>query len=1324
MHLLAAAPGVVSDGSEAVDLGQDPADIVILTAADTEIACLSAARARLGPGAPSLRLANLTRLGHNYSVDLYADAVLRHARLIVVRLLGGRAYWPYGVETIAALARETGARVALLPGDANPDPDLAEASTLPASDLHRLWQYLVHGGVDNAENLLRRCADLLEAPGFADWRAPKPLPPAGRHGPAPSGNQPVAALVFYRALAQAGDMAVVEALRDALAAEGLDVLAVHITSLKDPVAAALLAELLAETPPDVILNLTGFAVATGHRNQDSPFAAHDVPVLQAALASSSADGWRNGAHGLIARDIAMSVTLPEMDGRVFTRAVSFKGLHRWDAAAQVDVTGHVAQPDRVAFVAALCARWVALRRTPPAERRVAVMLANYPNKDGRLGNGVGLDTPAGTVQVLRALADAGYRVDDRPADGAALMDALKAGPTNALEARAARQVRVVLPLETYRAALEGLPDPARAEILDRWGEPAEDPSFLAERGGFALSMMVLGHVAVGIQPARGYHIDPVRSYHDPALIPPHGYLAVYVWIRAVFGAHAVVHMGKHGNMEWLPGKSLALSDGCWPEAVFGPLPHLYPFIVNDPGEGTQAKRRAQAVIIDHLTPPLTRAETYGPLRDLERLVDEYHEAAGVDPRRLVVLRDEILSLAETSGLAADLGLPPPRDLRADDGAAEALAALDNHLCELKELQIRDGLHVFGVSPQGEQRTDLLLALARPPRGDRPAEASLTRALAEDLGLGFDPLETGDLGRPWTGPRPDVLAGDRAGSTGAVACDPALPSPARDEVRDQKAVIARSAATKQSRAETAHPGPGLLRRRPETPARNDGGEPASGPALRPGTQGHHRAEAVSDPWRTAGDTVERLEALARALVSGAMEPDPAWSATRAVLDHVRDRLAPAVDACGAAEIAGLLAGLDGRFVPPGPSGAPTRGKPEVLPTGRNFFSVDSRRVPTPAAWTLGWRSATLLIERHVMDHGDWPRAVALSAWGTANMRTGGDDIAQALALMGARPRWEPTSGRVIGFEVLPLSVLDRPRVDVTLRISGFFRDAFPDQVDLVDSAARAVAALEDEGEDMNPLAARVRAETMRLEREGASPDEARRRAGHRVFGSRPGAYGAGLQALIDEKGWETDADLAAAYVAWGGYAYGDGAAGQGARDLLETRLSRVDAVLHNQDNREHDLLDSDDYYQFEGGLTAAVRTLSGRQPAVYHTDHSRPESPRVRTLDEEIARVVRARAANPKWIRGVMRHGYKGAFEIAATVDYLFAFAATARCVKDHHFDLLFDAYLEDPEVRAFMAEANPDALREMAARFQEALDRGLWKPRRNDTGPRLAEVIG
>jgi cobaltochelatase CobN len=475
------------------------------------------------------------------------------------------------------------------------------------------------------------------------------------------------------------------------------------------------------------------------------------------------------------------------------------------------------------------------------------------------------------------------------------------------------------------------------------------------------------------------------------------------------------------------------------------------------------------------------------------------------------------------------------------------------------------------------------------------------------------------------------------------------------------------------------------------------------------------------WRTCGDTVERLELLARRLVAGEAAPERAWAATAAVLASVERELRPAVESSGGAEIAGALAGLDGRFVAPGPSGAPTRGRPDVLPTGRNFYSIDTRTVPTPAAWTLGWKSAALLVERHRQEHGAWPRTLALTAWGTANMRTGGDDIAQALALMGARPTWDAASGRVTGFEIMPAELLDRPRVDVTLRVSGFFRDAFPMQIDLVDSASRAVAAL-DEPPEVNPLAAAVAAESARLVADGVAEPEARRRAGFRVFGSKPGAYGAGLQALIDERGWETDADLARAYVSWGGYAYGAGARGEAQHKLFETRLERIEAVVHNQDNREHDLLDSDDYYQFEGGLTAAVRHASGKQPAVYHNDHSRPESPKVRTLEDEVARVVRSRVVNPKWIAGVMRHGYKGAFEMAATVDYLFAFAATARAVKDHHFDAVFEAYIGDDDVRGFLETHNPDALKEMSERLIEAQDRGLWRPRANSAYQRLSQI--
>lgn len=1225
MHLLAAKPGEIADGSGAIDLGQTPGEVIVLSAADSDLSCLAAARAACPDGFPRLRLANLMHLGHPLSVDLYVDSMVAKAKLVVVRLLGGRGYWPYGVEQIAAACREAGLPVAFLPGDDQPDAELSGFSSLPAEAVHRLWQYLVHGGVDNARDFLGFAAHLIGHP--ADWAEPRPLLRGGLYGEfTPDPARPTAALVFYRALVQAGNLKAVDALVEGLREAGLNPLPVHVASLRDPVAAATLAGLLEDHPPSVILNATGFAVALG--GGDNPFAGTDCPVLQVVLSGGSREAWEQGTQGLSARDLAMNVALPEVDGRILTRAVAFKGIERRDPLTECDLTAFEPEPDRIRFVATLAANWVRLRNTPPAERRIALVLANYPNRDGRIGNGVGLDTPAAVVNIMNHMRITGYHIDDIPVDGDALLRHLQEGPTN--EGRSCRQVRESLSIADYRKVMATLPVKAMRRMVKRWGPPEGGPGLMCNLH-FALPVARFGNVAVAVQPARGYNVDPAASYHDPDLPPTHDYLAFYGWLRLVFDAHAVIHVGKHGNLEWLPGKALALSAGCYPEATLGPLPHLYPFIVNDPGEGTQAKRRAAAAIVDHLTPPLTRAETYGPLRDLERLADEYYEAAGSDPRRLKVLAEEIFTLMRATGLDEDLGIKPT------EARDAALAKLDAHLCELKELQIRDGLHIFGRAPEGHLLDDLLVALARVPRGrGAGAGASLPRALAADLGLGLDPLDCA-MAEPWTGPRPDRLAG-----------------------------------------------------------------------------------LTADPWRSTGDTVERLELLASALVAGREEAPGPESA--AVLDWIAKTLRPSVEACGAAEMDGLLRGLDGRFVPPGPSGAPTRGRPEVLPTGRNFYSVDTRTVPTPAAWTLGWKSADLLIRRHLQDHGDWPRALALTAWGTSNMRTGGDDIAQGLALMGVRPTWDAASRRVTGFEILPLDLLDRPRVDVTLRVSGFFRDAFPSLLDLFDSAARAVAAL-DEPANRNPLAARVREERERLEASGIAADEAARRAGFRVFGSMPGAYGAGLQALIDEKGWETDADLARAYLAWGGYAYGGGSGGEAAHGLFEARLKRVEAVVQNQDNREHDLLDSDDYYQFEGGLAAAVRVFSGTAPAVYHGDHARPENPRIRTLEEEVARVVRARAANPKWIAGVMRHGYKGAFEMAATVDYLFAFAATARCVRDHHFDALFQAYLEDEAVRRFLAEHNPKALREMADRFREAQDRGLWRPRLNSTRARLEEVL-
>jgi len=1037
-------------------------------------------------------------------------------------------------------------------------------------------------------------------------------------------------ILFYRALAASADTEPVEALRAALEACGLQPLPIYLTSLKDERSIAFLRAALSAHPPQTIINATAFATALG-TDDAGALATFDCPILQVAFAGSSRTAWEASPRGLLPRDLAMHVALPEVDGRIFTHAVAFKE-QATPSASGFAPTLLRALPDRVAATADLAAAWVKLRQTPRNERRIAIILANYPNRDGRLANGVGLDTPESLMLVLEELRRQGYAVDGVPSSSAEMMQLLQRGPTNDLIDRGARTHGTTWPLSAYRDEFARLPPALRTVVDTRWGRPDDDPH--ATNGRFRFGLHQFGNVTIGIQPARGYNIDPKAAAHDPDLVPPHHYLAFYLWLRKTFAADAIIHLGKHGNLEWLPGKSVGLSAECFPGTVLGAVPNLYPFIVNDPGEGIQARRRTAAVIVDHLTPPLARAELHDDLARLETLVDEYAVAADLDPKRATIIADDILSLARAVQIDADL------NISRDTATVDALRTLDSYLCDLKELQIRDGLHVFGRQPAPDKTVDLLVAIARLPRSDRrPEDASLHRALAADLGLGeFDPLAR-DLALHYSGSKPDLLA--------AIS---------------------------------------------------------------------------SSAWRTHGDTVERIEMMATRLVSGTITCERTWTQTAAVLGWIDTRLRPAIDACAGAELASLMRGLDGRFVAPGPSGAPSRGRPEVLPTGRNFFAVDIRAVPTPSAWRTAKLAAERLVEQYYQEAGEWPRAIALSAWGTANMRTGGDDVGQVLALIGAEPVWEESSGRVTGFTITPLSALRRPRVDVTLRVSGLFRDAFPNQMDLIDSAVRAIAEL-DEPDDANPIAANARQRAHELAAQGVEQQQSWRQATSRVFGSKPGAYGAGLQVLIDEGGWDKRADIADVYLSWSAYAYGSGQDGSRAAADFAKRLAAVDLVAHTQDNREHDILDSDDYYQFMGGLISTVEALSGRAPRMVHVDTSRPEAPVARPLADEISRVVRGRAANPKWLAGVMRHGYKGAFEIAATVDYLFGFAASTNAVGNHHFDQLFKAYIESDAVRSFMADSNPAALRETAARFEEAIRRGLWTPRSNSAADLIKKLL-
>ncbi|WP_137916997.1 cobaltochelatase subunit CobN [Hydrogenophaga sp. 2FB] len=1234
MHLLSTRPGGhVEDGGQGiVRVEQTPGDIVVLSAADTTLSLLADAAASLGDDFPKVRLANLMWLRQPASTDMYVDDVLRHARVVVIDHLGAPSDWAYVVEQAVSLATKRGQWLALFSGDNVQDPQLLMRSTAAPEDCDRLWRCLREGGRDNALAFFSLIGHAAFGIGPRP-PPPAPLPPVMPYTPQAAApwreGAPVAMLVFYRAHLQAGNTAVFDAVLAALADNGLNAIAVAVDSLKNPESLATLQTLAAERGVGVVLNATSFAVASlDGEATDAVALAGDAPVLQLITAGCSLEQWQADPHGLAPRDLAMQVVLPEVDGRIGTRAISFKGLAWRCERTEVDVVRYQPEPERIRFVAELARRWCVLREKPNADKRLALILANYPNDDARLANGVGLDTPASTMVILQALQAHGYATGALPTDSGALMDALVQGVTNDLDANHHRPAGQSLSMADYLADFEALPLESQQAVNALWGPPAQDP--MLRSGRFMVAGLRIGQVFVGIQPARGRDLDLVATYHDADLVPTHGYLAFYFWLRRVLKVDAVVHVGKHGNLEWLPGKSVALGAACWPDAILGPLPHLYPFIVNDPGEGSQAKRRTQAVIIDHLMPALTRAETYGPLQELERQMDEFYEALSLDPRRAKLLREGILAQVIQHQLHRELGFEPPAD---DAQREQLLARLDAYLCEIKESQIRDGLHILGRSPQDRQRTDTLVALARFPGGNGAAQASLLVALANDLGLqDFDPLNPA-WAEAWQGPRPEALQ-----------------------------------------------------------------------------------QLSAEPWRHAGHTRERLELLATAFVTAHLSGEDApldaqaWPHTAPVIQRMREILAPRLDACGPNEIGQLLRGLSGRFVPAGPSGAPSRGRPDVLPTGRNFYSVDTRAVPTPTAYAMGAQAAERVIERHLQDHGTFPQAVGLSVWGTSTMRTGGEDIGQAFALLGVRPKWAPGSNRVVDIEVLPMAIRNRPRIDVTLRVSGFFRDAFPNVIDLFDTAVRAVAAIseEDEPDDVNPIRARVQREAVEAMAAGAAEADAQRSATWRVFGPRPGGYGAGLQELIDSGRWSERADLAQAYLRAGAFAYGQDGHGTAAREAFEQRLARVDAVLHNQDNREHDILDSDDYYQFQGGMAAAVQQLAGAPAALYHGDFSVPGAPRVRTLSEEVARVVRARAVNPKWIDGVKRHGYKGAFEIAATVDYLFAFDATTGVVGDHQYVLVADAYLHDDATRDFLQRHNPQALRGIGERLLEAMQRGLW----------------
>ncbi|AFY53848.1 cobaltochelatase CobN subunit [Rivularia sp. PCC 7116] len=1260
------------ESEDLIFLEQTTAKFVFLTSADTDIQTVAAAVSKLPPTFDAIRVANLLNLQHQISIDSYAEQVLEFAQVIILRLLGGTSYWSYGLEVVSEIVQRNGTNLIVIPGDDALDLNLISHSTLPLASVSQISRYFSQGGVSNFVNAFKFIADTCFSTSFNPL-PPQEIPSFGLYDYLGKGHRasdighckeriegvensrfpshsyagfPQVAILFYRAHYLAGNTLVIDALCEALAKRNINPVPVYISSLREIDVQQELTEFLQNQDGDnvsFILNTTSFSLARLETERPSVelWENLDVPVLQVILSSSSLEQWESSSRGLSPRDIAMNVALPEVDGRIISRAVSFKSVEKKNSALQTDVVIYQPVASRIDFVADLAANWVKLRYKSPKERRIALILANYPTRDGRLANGVGLDTPQSCIEILKAFSYAGYQVENLPKNGNELIEILTAGITNDEEARDLRQIRQTLSPEQYQEYFNSLPEAVQQGISQRWGDGEmgsnSNTQLPITNCPFPIPGIQLGNVFIGIQPSRGYDIDPSLNYHAPDLEPTHAYLAFYHWIRKCFGADAVVHVGKHGNLEWLPGKSIALSENCYPEVAFGTLPHLYPFIVNDPGEGSQAKRRSQAVIVDHLTPPLTRAELYGSLQKLENLVDEYYEASNLDPQRVPIIGERIHELIIQENLHLDLEINSEQPINQQQN--QILDYLDGYLCELKEAQIRDGLHIFGNCPNGRQLRDLIVAIARHPNRHH---SGLTRAIVQDLNWDFDPLTDNPT--------------ETFKNQSIVHCRNI--GDAIELVEEYAACIVEQSIknlTPSSRT------PLSLSRRGE------GGE-----------------VSLLPPQIKASE-----------------------SQTQLVIEWIQDVLLPSLQQTDL-EIKNLLRGLDGRYVRSAPSGAPTRGRPEVLPTGNNFYSVDIRAIPTESAWDVGRKAAETLVETYTQEHGEYPKTLALSVWGTSTMRTGGDDIAQALALIGVQPVWDGASRRVVDFEILPTSVLQRPRVDVTLRISGFFRDAFPNLIELFDRAVKAVAGLK-ESEEYNPLASQVTSETEYWTKQGLNLEAAKTRSQYRIFGSKGGAYGAGLQGLIESQNWNSDEDLARAYMNWSCYAYTGKGLCKAAPEAFEQRLVKMQIVLHNQDNREHDLLDSDDYYQFQGGLTAAVRSLTGKNPQTYFGDNSIPANPRVRKLQQEIARVYRSRVINPKWIEGVMRHAYKGAFEIAATVDYLFAYDATTKCVEDHMYQGICKSYLFDTNVCEFIENNNPHALRDIAERLLEAYKRGLWQ---------------
>ncbi|ACX52739.1 Cobaltochelatase [Ammonifex degensii KC4] len=1137
------------------------------------------------------------------------------------------------------------------------DPAYWVLSTVSPEVVGRAYTYLVQGGPENFARLINYLA--AETLGLdVPVEPPLILPWEGIYHPQAEGyfarvedylawyphrDRPLVGLLFGRHQWVNGTLAIEDALIAALETRGLGVIPAFCYSLKDTsLGTRGSGEVVEEfffhegrSRIVALVKLLSFFLSARARTDD--FLREEVaeagvellkrlgiPVFQPVVSFyKTLEEWEDDPQGL-SQDISWTIALPEFEGVI---EPVFLGAARREG--ELEIRRPV--PERIERLADRVAAWVRLRQKPPSERKVAFILHNNPcaSVEATVGGGANLDTLESVARILRRMREAGYEVEV-PANGKELIETIMARKaisefrwTTAAEIVKKGGALKLMPVEEYRQWFDTLSPKVKERMIEAWGEPPGEakngvPAAMVYEGKIIITGVQYGNAVVCVQPKRGCagsrcDGQVCKILHDPDIPPPHQYLATYRYLERDFGADVIVHVGTHGNLEFLPGKGVGLSGDCFPDLAIGVLPHLYIYNSDNPPEGTIAKRRSYATLVDHLQTVMTQSGLYDELAELERYLEEYEKAKLADPARAHALEHLIKEEIRKAHLETQIPLPEGHE-NFDQVVEKAHAVLSL----LRNSQIQDGQHIFGELPQGERRLEFLYAILRFDAGE---EVSLRKAVARLMGL-----ELGELLK-----QPEKFSLQHGRSYGALL----------EEV-ESKARAFLSLLLK-GREVTLEQAQEIL------------GDKLLAPAY---------LEELNACLPRVLDLAERLEA--------------------------------------SREMEALLAGFDAKYIPAGPSGLITRGRDDVLPTGRNFYSLDPHRVPTKAAWEVGKRLAEKLLFKHLNEEGRYPESVAFYWMCNDIMWADGEGLAQMLYLLGVKPKWLP-NGRVAGIEIIPLKDLGRPRIDLTVRVSGITRDNFPNCIDLLDEAVQAVAALPEPPEQNF-----VRKHALAQLGDKDNP-EAWREATLRIFASKPGTYQAGVNLAVYASAWKDEKDLADIFIYWNGYAYGKGVFGKEAFKQLKENLQHVEVTYNKTVTDEYDLFGCCCYFGTHGGMTVAARVVSGRPVKTYYGDTREPENVEVRTLAEEIRRVVRTKLLNPKWIEGQKRHGYKGAGDISKRVGRVYGWEATTREVDDWIFDEIARTYVLDEENRRFFQEHNPWALEEIARRLLEAEGRGLWQ---------------